>query len=943
MGLGDSVNRLAQAGLTYLNTGTDIETVYDRRAMASEALTLDTQFLEYQTARAKEYTEYSRGRSAAPGGMTREYDSLLAAREKEFITTVPERFREEYTARLAEDRANRVSSAFVAELELLDTADAATLNKGLNAIASSVKAGNASLEEGQSRWEAMVTQSALPEATKQEFILNGRSAVQGMAASNLLEKHAGGYGAVSDGSNGDVVAANLLPQERGVLNAIASRESPGYDVWNGGTSFTGYEDHPAATGTAPGESTAAGRYQFILGTWRAATASYQRAYGVAVPDFSPEWQDRVALHWAEVQFNKHHTGKTFRQILETAIPEELLTIRDVLGKPRSANPNDLEWQGLGHMGDQEFLNMMLGTSGIAGGGTGAAEGPNVWTDPRFADMSLDSKMTYANQISAATDARQREQATTMQLQRDTFLGQVYNASVAGDSALLTSLKQSSYWDGEAQAKENTGREIYASTQRGISGVESSLAANIPLSREQGTAFAQWFGNESFAGIANGDAASYEKLTGAVNRARILPKGINDAFNIALASPSTMTQARSFLASLHKSDPTILDRSGFTQNEIAEIQLFQDLASRAPDLETAEKQMQTILANEGVTRDPSKVAKEGAASFTETYPLPENIIERFEGWFAPERNTVINPAAEGQLYSDARQAYETGWRIYANAEAADAYMKTYLDKIWGVTYTTPEADNPYDVSINRFFTPEKESVLTRFPPEKFYTGADGSMDFLYNSMKNFAVVKGAKPFGIGLMSDDETEKEVRAGKLPTYKVVATDEFGAAILLPGRFGGPILQQQQDEMMTDEAQRKAALAKISGAETNIIEAEGALRNAEASGNSAMADLAQQQIVEAERAKAAARLSASEQGYINLTQPDAPESMITDSAKMLGEAIANDPTTVRRLTFLTDKNSRAGVPNPKETALVEIVSKELKLSTSDAQKVVQLYLGAK
>jgi hypothetical protein len=108
-------------------------------------------------------------------------------------------------------------------------------------------------------------------------------------------------------------------------------------------------------------------------------------------------------------------------------------------------------------------------------------------------------------------------------------------------------------------------------------------------------------------------------------------------------------------------------------------------------------------------------------------------------------------------------------------------------------------------------------------------------------------------------------------------------------------------------------------------------------------MADLAQQQIVEAERAKAAARLSASEQGYINLTQPDAPESMITDSAKMLGEAIANDPTTVRRLTFLTYKNSRVGVPNPKETALVEIVSKELKLSTSDAQKVVQLYLGAK
>jgi hypothetical protein len=941
IGLGDSVNRLAQAGFSYLNSGTDIEAVYDRRAMASEALNLDTQFLQYQTERAQEYTEYSRGRSAAPGGMTREYDGLLAEREKAFLKTVPPRFQEEYAARLAQDRATRVSSAFVAELELLDSADTATLNQGLNALGSSVKAGNVSLEEAQERWNGMVMQSALPEAQKQEFILNGKTTIQGLAFSNEVEKVAGGLGAVGDGSTGDVVAANLLPQERAVLNVIAANESPGYDVWNGGSKFTGFQDHPAATGTAPGESTAAGKYQFILGTWRAATASYQRTYGVTVPDFSPEWQDRVALHWAEVQFNKHHTGKSFRQILETAIPEELLTIRDVLGKPRSANPNDLEWHGLGLMGDQEFLSMMLGPSGIAGGGTGAAEGPNVWTDPRYADMPLETKMSYANQIAAATEALQREQATAMTLQRDTFLGQVYNAGVNGDSALLNELRQSPYWDGEAQAKENTGREVYAATQRGIAGVESSLAMGIPLTREQGGALAQVFGKANMAGIANGDAAAYKTLTGLVNRARMLPEGINDVFNVALANPATAMQARMFLASLHKGDPSLLDRSGFTQKEIADIQLFQDIAGKVGTPEQALENYNKIIDNEGTTRDPAKVAKEGAAAFTETYPLPENVIDRFEGWFSPERSSLINPAAESQLYADARQAYEEGYRIYVNAEAADAYMKTYLDKTWGITYTTPEEYNPYDVSINRFFVNEKEAVITRFPPEKFYTGADGSMDFLYTSMRAFAVVKGAQPYGIGLMADDETEKEVRAGKLPTYRVVGTDEFGAAILLPGRFGGPTLQAQQDDLMTDEARRKAALATIGGAETKVLEAQAALRNAEAAGDPAMTDFARQQITEAERAKAAAKMAAAEQGYIQVPQPDAPEAMITDGAAMLETALTNDPTTVRRLTFLTERNSKAGVANPKEAALVEIVSKELKLSTSDAQKVVQLYMA--
>lgn len=368
-GLGEAVNRLAQTTFGYLNSQTELEAVYNKRALGSKALELDTQFLQYQQERAAEFTEFSRERSANPAGLTKDYDAMVGEREANFLKMVPPEFREEMQAKLAQDRAMRVGSAFTSELTLMDTADTNNLNQGLNTLGSALKGASITLEDAAEQWTDMVGKTSLATETQEELLLRGRATLQALEFGTLVEQSAKGFGAVRDGTDGsDVVAAGLLPQERAVLNGIAKNEADQYNKWNGGSTFEGYQDHPAAFGKAPGESTAAGRYQFILGTWRAATAAYQKAYGVKVPNFSPEWQDRVALFWAEHQFNRYYKTSTFREILASGDPERLLIIRDVLGKPRSSNPNDLEWQGLGHMSDAAFIEIMTGESGFAGGG-----------------------------------------------------------------------------------------------------------------------------------------------------------------------------------------------------------------------------------------------------------------------------------------------------------------------------------------------------------------------------------------------------------------------------------------------------------------------------------------------------------------------------------------------------------------------------------------------
>lgn len=89
----------------------------------------------------------------------------------------------------------------------------------------------------------------------------------------------------------------ITPERRALLNTIRYAEGTwlqgsqdGYRMIYGGSLFHGFHRHPEIVVEGNYVSAAAGAYQFLPTTWRAA------AQQLNLPDFSPPSQDQAALH-----------------------------------------------------------------------------------------------------------------------------------------------------------------------------------------------------------------------------------------------------------------------------------------------------------------------------------------------------------------------------------------------------------------------------------------------------------------------------------------------------------------------------------------------------------------------------------------------------------------------------------------------------------------------
>jgi muramidase (phage lysozyme) len=173
--------------------------------------------------------------------------------------------------------------------------------------------GDVSAQDGMDEWVtsgiAIVSGSALPIAAY-------RATFRGLAA----------------------VSREVPPEGRALLDTIAGTESPGYDVIYGGRRFTDFSRHPnirvpITRGPNKGKfSTAAGRYQFIIGTW----TDLQNE--LDLPDFSPESQDKAAWHLAQ----KVYRAKTSRELLSDLQNGELDQVGPALHDTWTSLPGGIE-------------------------------------------------------------------------------------------------------------------------------------------------------------------------------------------------------------------------------------------------------------------------------------------------------------------------------------------------------------------------------------------------------------------------------------------------------------------------------------------------------------------------------------------------------------------------------------------------------------------------
>ena len=130
----------------------------------------------------------------------------------------------------------------------------------------------------------------------------------------------------------------LPPEAYALLDTISGTESAGkYNIMYGGKRFSDYSDHPRVafpiqSGPNRGKrSSAAGRYQFIQGTWD----DQRRKLGLK--DFSPASQDAAAWNLASETY-----GRGLMADLRSGDPKRVAAVGRALRKQWTSLPGGIE-------------------------------------------------------------------------------------------------------------------------------------------------------------------------------------------------------------------------------------------------------------------------------------------------------------------------------------------------------------------------------------------------------------------------------------------------------------------------------------------------------------------------------------------------------------------------------------------------------------------------
>ena len=322
---------------------------------------ISSDLIRFQTDLNKELLTMQTSAERGAPNFSKNYDEHLKRRINEWsAANIDAEYQDEFQSRLANLESSLSSSAFAFERQaggeayLLDVAD--YQEQAINEILE----GSATAEDWAATLSDFFADSPLSANETEKLRRNSEKLLQGAQLSVDMRQAAlepdlnfGTVpGASEDGS--DIVAAGLPGVARGLLNTIAGTEAQGYNVIQGGGTFSDYSEHP---NRKDDKSTAAGRYQFVYATWLEAKEALD------LPDFSPESQDRAAW-WLAQRDYKRRTGRNLEADLLSGSPEIMGQVRRVLGGHGSGEEAvGVTWEGLQHIKDGAFMDGVSNWSG----------------------------------------------------------------------------------------------------------------------------------------------------------------------------------------------------------------------------------------------------------------------------------------------------------------------------------------------------------------------------------------------------------------------------------------------------------------------------------------------------------------------------------------------------------------------------------------------------
>lgn len=688
-GVGQALQRIGQEVSNYGLSQAQLENTLREKKKANDRALLDIDMLKWEGEERRRLMDATVNVQPGAEGFTNGVYSSTEKSWEEFRKgrDIPEDLAPEYQRRFETFRQNAATNAFAKELEESDRLIVEQVNEQLDIMAQDVHVHNANFDEHFAQITKVIDESGLPPTTKEDAKQSAYNKLVGslfeseriQAQANQLPVRA------PDGS--DVVAPGLAPAQRGLLNAITAFESPGGSYtsrFNGrgapAASFDSFADHPrifAPTGRTkadgtPEVSSAAGRYQFTATTWDN-TMRTMRAAGYEMDGtFSPVNQDRAAIFLAEQDF-KQRTGLDLNTIINSGDREQLRVVFEMLA---------LTWEGLqpAYGGSfDKFANILLGSGGIQGGGTGTSQVPDVWDDPRYAGLDYSTKMQLEQQAQT-TAAKQREaRAAAIAQAEQSVYDQVRVAFASGDESAMNAaqfvIDSGAVSDADKVVKLYGLMETEQANRKTMAEAQGAITSGIPYTDRDGQdIYAERTGLLAGINESNPDAAA--QAAQIFQRTGGIAPNVLDALEAQLYStnPQQQQYAMQTLADLYLANPTGA-MAVMSDDQAEAAALAATVAQNSPDAATAANTLRALTdpatapERQRLKTQAEEVIEEmGAGEF---FKNAFGYMERNFSWVGGGINPTLptTPEANMQFSSDYMRLYKNHYAMVGGDEKA----------------------------------------------------------------------------------------------------------------------------------------------------------------------------------------------------------------------------------------------------------------------------------
>lgn len=660
-------------------------------------------------------------------------EAIVANRQAEILNGLPPHLQPEFEARAQNVRQRMIADAFRFDFTQKNLYFSNRIKEMIEQEKLGTDQNPITLQEREQKIHRYIDASGLAEIDKTQQKRLASAQLQAIAyrqsAAQVHQK------ALTD-PNRRVAAIDLPPVAAGVLAAIARRESGGrYNVRYGGPdgpqTFDSFADHPRqraviSEGEHQGQtSTAAGKYQFIAGTWD------QVRKETGITDFRPESQDRGAWHWAQKTV-KQQTGKTVDELVQAG---DFATLKNALGT---------QWEGVKKMSLQEFTQEVRSNAGKF------TDYSALDADPRFAALPFDQREALR---------RDGERQATSLYNQQLQMAQAREAELK--NGLFVSLL-----DGKAGLAEinEARKEGWLSRYEDINKAQGILTAREGNMRHAAEGFTKlenggvWSmedaddRNRANAIFGDSGRAAIEKRDQGYVQGTILPRfskmgmAAPDMVNMLLgmarhSDPANSVYAYETLRQMREANP-----AGFTAQFGKDVQRNLDFYEARRNFSSPEQivgQLNNVGQDSATRAGMQQLRKEAREMLDDAkFELDKTATRGFNGYFDGYGGELPSaPALQAKLRGDYRAAFEENFILYGgNVDAAKAATQKDMERLWAVT------------SIGG------RTSLKRLPPERAgYPPIAGGYDWIEARVRVDLNLRDAKWFE--LVADETTELEV----------------------------------------------------------------------------------------------------------------------------------------------------------------------------------------